>query len=561
MTRLLAWPFLLSLAAGLGSLGLVAYLWEARQRPGARWLLVTLVGQSGFCLAYAGGLLVTDPGLRYALEVLAVVCLHWLGVPFFGFALEYTGRSSLVESWYYRATFLLPITATLLLPLNPVHGLFWTDFSVAGVAGVAGATYTIQPLLFVTVLGGSLGAAFGGIVLLDTFLSYGPLYRTEAIAVGLSPIPPAVGIVVWLFEIGPLTALNLTAPLFLPHVLLDAHAFARSGMFEFHPATTRAAERSALADLGSPVVVCDERGRIVDLNDAASALLGEDVVTRPIGSVLGEEISLAESQRLALQRAGERRTFRLRPAPLTDSADTHVGYTLVFQDITEEVRREQRLQVLNRVLRHNLRNDMSVVQGNVAVARDAVDDDAVTTRLDAATDRASELVATSEKARDIADLIGGDTEVVPVDARVLCETVAAEFRDRYPSATVTVTGEDAVRVHSSPRTLRTLLENLVENAIEHGGDAPTVTLRVERADAGTVRLAVSDDGPGIPEAELETIRAGQETELQHTSGLGLWVVTWGATLLGAEVDFDAGPGGTTVTIALPDRNDGSSTEG
>jgi signal transduction histidine kinase len=71
---------------------------------------------------------------------------------------------------------------------------------------------------------------------------------------------------------------------------------------------------------------------------------------------------------------------------------------------------------------------------------------------------------------------------------------------------------------------------------------------------------VSDDGPGIPEAELETIRAGQETDLQHTSGLGLWVVTWGATLLGAEVDFDAGPEGTTVTVALPDRSDGSPPE-
>ncbi|MFB6298485.1 MAG: ATP-binding protein [Salinirussus sp.] len=66
---------------------------------------------------------------------------------------------------------------------------------------------------------------------------------------------------------------------------------------------------------------------------------------------------------------------------------------------------------------------------------------------------------------------------------------------------------------------------------------------------------MSDGGSGIPEAELDPVRSGAETDLQHGSGLGLWVVQWGTELLGSEIDFDTGPEGTTVSLTVPDRGD------
>ncbi|MFC7132606.1 MULTISPECIES: histidine kinase N-terminal 7TM domain-containing protein [Salinibaculum] len=556
MSRLLAWPFLLSLLAGLGSLGLARQLWRVRDRPGARWFFVTLVGQTLFCLAYAGALLVSGETLRYGLEVLAVVSLHWIGVPFLGFALEYTGRSNLVDTWYFRSLFAFPLAATVLLPFTAGHGLFWTDFALDPAFGVVGATYTTEPLLFVTVLGGTGGASIGALLLLETFLDYGPLYRTEAIAVALSPLPPALGIFAWLFQFGPVPELNLTAVLFIPHVLLDGYAFVRSDMFEFHPATRRAAERSALDDLPSPVFVVDEQGRIVETNGRARAVLsnGEDPVTRPVEDVLGVSVSLTDDQRLGLRHDGQHRTYRLRPAPLTDSGDNLVGYTLVLQDITDEVRREQRLEVLNRVLRHNLRNDMTVVKGHLGVAMDADDatrrDDALRT----ADDKAEELIATSEKARNVAEIlrnVAGDP--IAVDVYDLCADVTESARDSAPGATVHVEGDSPARVETDPDVLAAVVRNLVENAVSHGGDAPTVTVTVERRAPDLVCVTVADDGPGIPDVELETLQSGTETDLQHGSGLGLWVVRWGAELLGREVSFETGADGTTATVCVPDQ--------
>ena len=555
MSRFLAWPFLLSLVAALGSLALVERLWRVRDRPGAGWLLATLVAQSLFCLVYAVALTVADPTLRYGLEVVAIVCFNALGVPFLGFALAYTGRSSLLDSWYFRALFVFPVLTVVLLPFNASHGLFWTDFTVETTFGVVGATYTTQPLLFVTVLGGTLGAGLGALLLVETFLSYGPLYRREALAVALSPLAPTVGLLAWLFQFGPVPELNVTAILFLPHVLFDADALVWSDMFEYHPATSRAAERSAIEDLGSPVVVLDEQGRVVDLNGGASALLDtEDPITRPIESVLGTDVSLDEDQRLVRQQGGQRRTFRLRPAPLTDSGDNHVGYTLVFQDISEEMRREQRLSVLNRVLRHNLRNDMTVVKGNVALAQEKTDGGVVTNALTSAQQKAEDLISTSEKARTVAETIreaSDDTFRVDISSR--CRTIADHYREQYPSATISVAGPAELLAETSPTVLTTVIENLVENALVHGGDEPTVEIAVERRDDALVCITVADDGPGIPDSELETIHGGEETDLKHGSGVGLWVVKWGGELLGHDVSFDVDETGTTATVCLTDQ--------
>lgn len=63
---------------------------------------------------------------------------------------------------------------------------------------------------------------------------------------------------------------------------------------------------------------------------------------------------------------------------------------------------------------------------------------------------------------------------------------------------------------------------------------------------------VRDSGPGIPEHELAVLRSGGETALEHGSGLGLWAVYWGATLLGATIDIETPEaGGTQVAVTFP----------
>ena len=63
-------------------------------------------------------------------------------------------------------------------------------------------------------------------------------------------------------------------------------------------------------------------------------------------------------------------------------------------------------------------------------------------------------------------------------------------------------------------------------------------------------VTVRDRGPGVPDHELAVIRDGDESALEHGSGLGLWIVQWGVTATGGEIAFDTSDG-TTATVTFP----------
>ncbi|MFB6293985.1 MAG: sensor histidine kinase, partial [Halonotius sp.] len=114
-----------------------------------------------------------------------------------------------------------------------------------------------------------------------------------------------------------------------------------------------------------------------------------------------------------------------------------------------------------------------------------------------------------------------------------------------------------VAVDTNRQLLESVLANLIENALEHGGGAVTVAARAEGL---TARIEVGDSGDGIPSHELGVIEEGKETDLEHGSGIGLWLVEWGATALGGDVSYETGPEGTTATVELPAVVDGSDGE-
>jgi signal transduction histidine kinase len=112
--------------------------------------------------------------------------------------------------------------------------------------------------------------------------------------------------------------------------------------------------------------------------------------------------------------------------------------------------------------------------------------------------------------------------------------------------------DDPVEIRSDPELVRLVLEELVENSLEHtDGNAP-VTVTVRPSDEGG-RLDVRDSGPGIPEHERAVLLEGEETEGMHGTGVGLWLVSWCVTRLGGRLSFgDHDSRDSTVTVHLPD---------
>ena len=234
---------------------------------------------------------------------------------------------------------------------------------------------------------------------------------------------------------------------------------------------------------------------------------------------------------------------RTYPQELSVTSLSGGGYVWVSRDVTAREERDQRLRVLNRVLRHNVRNALNVVLGRAERLADRHNGEDVDSIVTAAED----LLAVSEKARVVERVLGeDDAGTVPLDDLLDAELQRA--RSEYPDAAFEVFGGVDANVDSR---LRLAVRELLTNAVEHNdADQPRVT--VTASSDGLVEVRVSDNGPGIPEHERRALAGVTEESLQHGSGIGLWVVYWLARHCGATVDV---PDENTVSIRVPPGDD------
>ena len=554
----LSWPAAGSIGSGLLSLAFLAYVWPYRREDGAALFMAMISAIALWAFSYGAALLVFDPTLRFLFEIPIWLGTCFTSLLFLAFALEYTGWKSLVRSRVMGGTVVLTLGFVGLIATNPWHGLVWSEYRINPTFGAATVAYTNEAWLFLILMTLLVFTAGAVLVLLETFVSYGPLYRSQALALALSPIPVIPGILLWIFNAGPVPALNLAPLLFPAHLSLDMYAFFRRNMFELTPAARRTGDQTAIDDLGIGILIVDDDRRVINTNEAAVTIVETpkaDFLGRSLDT-LSLDLDLDDSDQRIRHGEDERRDYAVTVSPIEDSAESTVGHTITLQDITTERQREQRLAVLNRVLRHNLRNDLNVASGYLDVVANRVDDDQYTEMLTTAKRNTDSVLALGDKARMVERTLeteGMGTESIPVAAFI--DQIADPFVDKHGGRVVNKLPK-ALTIDTNRQLLESVLGNLIENGLEHGGGVVTVTATTV---GSTARVTVGDSGEGIPAHELGVIEKGTETDLKHGSGIGLWLIEWGTTALGGSVTYEADATGTTAIVELPDVVDPSVT--
>jgi signal transduction histidine kinase len=112
--------------------------------------------------------------------------------------------------------------------------------------------------------------------------------------------------------------------------------------------------------------------------------------------------------------------------------------------------------------------------------------------------------------------------------------------------------------------IRTAIGNVLENTVQHSNKPPEdiiITVKCTHEDDGYVHLSITDNGPGIPEGERQVLESGVETELDHVSGLGLWLVKWVTEGIDGILNLsNVNGGGTEVEFMLIPSSISPSTE-
>lgn len=328
----------------------------------------------------------------------------------------------------------------------------------------------------------------------------------------------------------------------------------------------------SMQDAVAEIEIVDETPVVRDVNQAFESVFGYDR-EQLRGESLNEFIvpdtltgeatdfdsrtGDGEHNRAVVRRetdAGIRR-FLYRGVPYEDGDGTPRGFAM-YSDITDETRREHRLQVMHRILRHNLRNEVTAIDAGAEWLETEIEDESLLETIAQIRDCADSMAHLSEEAGRVKRILDTRTDSQrDLAVESLFETVQAEYRERYPGVDIEIEAPASLTVRATEH-LDLALSELVENAVEHNdSDEPTVRLAVDLPAAeanGWVELAVADDGPSIPDSERRVTDTGQEpTQIEHGSGLGLLLVQWIVDSAGGAVTIeDSDLGGNRVCLRL-----------
>jgi PAS domain S-box-containing protein len=306
--------------------------------------------------------------------------------------------------------------------------------------------------------------------------------------------------------------------------------------------------------------------RILDVNDAYLDMFGyettEEVRERGVSGLSitdegyteqrGREIhqrvvERGQPESLEWQsevRSGERIWLGIKVAPAVIGGKQRT--IAVHRDITERKRREQRLAVFNRILRHNLRNQLDVIRSYAEELVNYTRDDHAEQIIDA-TDELAEIGRSAQEIDRVISKTEAPTEIdIAESLRKTVETMDPSRSD----VTVTTEFPDEACLRTHEESVTMAVESALENAIENATSAVTVAIKKSEHQC---LISIRDDGPGIPDEVLTPLQVGKETPLQHGRGLGLWQLRWCVDTLNGDLSFET-EDGTTVRITVPDQS-------
>ena len=213
--------------------------------------------------------------------------------------------------------------------------------------------------------------------------------------------------------------------------------------------------------------------------------------------------------------------------------------------------RKEMIEMYDRLLRHDLGNDLQVIAGFADAVAAEVDGQTAeyASKIQRAAGSAADLI---ERVGDLVSTLEQQDEPEPRDLRAILSATVTEVTGNYPSLTVEFDPEDAEYRVFGGDLLDSVFTNVLSNAAVHNEDDVTVTVSVEEHGTDEVVVVFADDGRGIPEAMRSDIfEMGQKGPESSGTGFGLGFVRALTESYGGSVSVGESPyGGAAFRITL-----------
>lgn len=245
-------------------------------------------------------------------------------------------------------------------------------------------------------------------------------------------------------------------------------------------------------------------------------------------------------------------------APIFDGDE--VPYYVGFQqDVTlrkgyEGELESQRddLDVLNQIVRHDIRNDLQIVLAALEIIEET-GDERTRTHVERALKSTREAIELTNTAKEMSEvMLRGEDEYEPIDLRTTLQEEVDHLHTAYPDTEIEIHGTIPAVDLRADAMLSSVFRNLLTNAVQHNDtDQPYIRVTASETE-NRVQVTIEDNGPGVPDAlKDEVFGKGVKGDQSRTTGLGLYLVRRLVDNYGGEVWIeDVDPTGTAVTVEL-----------
>lgn len=549
---------LLAIAGAGISFAVALQVWRLRDQRGAITFLGLILAVTGWTFVSGIQLGFSTGAEQQLWQQLGLAIGGTIPTLWVIFTLVYTGQTEWLSRRMVSVLAIEPILFALLVLSNSRHGFV---FEISGVTETAAGTVPVVVLgagYYLHMIYSYMLVAAGIGFLLIAVARTPDVYRTRSTMLICGTVPTLFANAIFSLQLswGPFPGLDPT-PLAL---LLTAGVFGLA-VFQFDLLDrTPIARKRLLDEMGDGMIVLDPDGSIRDANEIATEILdlngnSEQPLTTieyAEGDSSGEILDSLDGSTITESISGREQTYDISCSVLTDNAGDVVGYVISFRNVTERRRYEQRLEVTQRVLRHNLRNDINVIRAyaDLIEQNGETDPEQAAQQIIATTE---DLASVSDKTRLITHIERmAELDPVMIDVHESLLELVADLESEYPEATIECEIPDAMALSISDKELFTIpMTAIIENAIEHSRSEPWVRVTAERT-GGLFSIAVADRGPTIPAVERDVLEQEREEQLQHGSGIGLWLAHWSVKTAGGTLSFASRePQGNVVTLTFP----------
>ncbi|MHA2602339.1 MAG: sensor histidine kinase [Candidatus Thorarchaeota archaeon SMTZ1-83] len=265
--------------------------------------------------------------------------------------------------------------------------------------------------------------------------------------------------------------------------------------------------------------------------------------------VLDRNVGKLEVRYLTEKPEADEGPFLLLERNLLETVAAELGNYFERKEMEQTRARQTReLELYASLLRHDLRNDVGVLLGNVdAIRMLASDRDEIVEELLVSTE------AVCDRMLSLLKAFGLSVKMAEGNIVSLVRRVSKQAEEASMNLSVVIEVDDDAEELTVPESvlLPTVFDNLLRNAATHAGENPTVNIRISR-EGDQVRLIVSDDGPGVPEEIRDALfRRGGSTRVG--GGLGLYLSREIVEAMGGSIELEPSQPrcGATFSILLP----------